>query len=76
MSRQHHNPGQPPPPTCPALKSAALRHGSTDGTSVSSAQHRWNIGVVAPADCGPRPARAAAQAWSTNRSASGSVPGW
>jgi hypothetical protein len=34
MSRQHHNPGQPPPPTCPALKSAALRPDDTDVPSV------------------------------------------
>ena len=34
MSRQHHNPGQPPPPTCPALKSAALCPSDTDVPSV------------------------------------------
>ena len=32
MSRQHHNPGQPPPPTCPALKSVALGYNRPDGT--------------------------------------------
>ena len=30
MSRQHHNPGQPPPPTCPALKSVALGYHRID----------------------------------------------
>jgi hypothetical protein len=46
MSRQHHNPGQPPPPTCPALKSVALCPDDTDVPSVLLLVHWW-----------PRPAK-------------------